>query len=108
MNEDFLALNKKQAYEKFKNIPMVFSSYYKYVFHFVGVATIEIDKEHYHYHIRTSYGGSSDDIYKFDVSYESPILFTGVQWDAINIVCRYYDRETKETKEIKILDIWEF
>ena len=53
-------LTIKEVREMYGNLPLRFSSYYKFSFTFVGVAEDCVE-------VVASYGGNSDDIYKFDV-----------------------------------------
>lgn len=57
-------MSKEQILEKYGNVKLKFSSYYKYTFTFVGIADDGAQ-------IRTSIGGDSGDIYKMDVDADS-------------------------------------
>jgi hypothetical protein len=54
-------LKYDQFMEMYGDTLMSFVSYYKYTFHFIGITAD--DKT-----ISASYGGSSEDIYRYDVS----------------------------------------
>lgn len=64
--------------ELFSDVPLLFDSYYKYSFAFSG------SKDGYE--IVTSFGGCSDDIYRYDVSRDDPVLFSGpYEWSFVSI-----------------------
>lgn len=73
-------MTEAEMLELYGQVPLKFSSYYKYVFEYVGrpdhVTTI-----------RLLLGGSADDIYRLDVNVESPLLLADVMRDysSINI-----------------------
>lgn len=60
------SLSKEEAIEKYGKVPLLFSSYYKYSFVFRGKAEDGAQ-------IYVSVGGNGDDIYRFDVSRDSPM-----------------------------------
>ena len=80
----------QEARAMWGNVEMKFSSYYKFVFHFVGYdATTNTD-------IEVALGGSSDGIYKFELSEGQTFTFKDlVQHDItwINVRLRDTDKE---------------
>lgn len=69
-------LSVAEVEELLGNATLVFSSYYKYTFTFVGyynpkeVAGVSYGDE---YKIKASWGGNSDDIYRFKIDSQSPV-----------------------------------
>lgn len=55
----------KEVIKKYGNVPLLFSGYYKYRFGFKGTAKDGAE-------IYVSYGGNSDDIYRYNVSRNKP------------------------------------
>lgn len=71
-------LTAEQVNEKFKDLVLRFSSYYKYSFAFTG--------ERDGFSVRASYGGSGDDIYKFSVRADETRPFESVdQWTYVQV-----------------------
>jgi len=67
-------------------IEVKFSSYYKYEFTFIG--------ENSSFHVRTTYGGCGDDVYRYDVD-TRPIKFDmdlEYKWKSVTVT----DKKTKQ------------
>jgi len=58
-------LTKEQVEELYGEVPLLFDSYYKYSFTYVGEADDGIE-------IVMSYGGQSDDVYRYTVGRDTP------------------------------------
>lgn len=68
----------EEVNEKFKDVLVTFSSYYKYSFTYTGESEDG-------YKLRCSYGGSSDDIYRYDVDTKPfPFVHTD-NWTSVTI-----------------------
>lgn len=84
-------LTAQEATEKYGDIPLKFSRYYKYVFSFFG--------ERGDIHIHADFGGSSDDIYRYEIDADAPKYLADIEanWHSVNItdagdkVFDYYD-----------------
>lgn len=85
-------LTKEQVIEKFGKVKMKFSYYYKYSFDFKG------EKDGFVF--RGSYGGSSDDIYKLEITpdtsynvenFEDELNFFTIKDKNGDVVFKYYD-----------------
>ncbi len=76
----------EEAYEKYKDVPLFFNSYYKYTFHFKGV---EDDGAI----ICRAIGGESGDLYKYEVSSDKPETLEYIQLDSCT--CHYTEEENK-------------
>ena len=59
-------ITKAQAEELYGEVPLYFTAYYKYVFTYAGEAPDGVK-------IVLSYGGDSDDIYRFEVFRTKPV-----------------------------------
>lgn len=68
----------EQVNEKFKDSKVTFESYYKYTFTFVGVSEDG-------YRLTCHYGGSSDDIYRYDVGNDFIPFNSTEDWTSIII-----------------------
>ena len=82
-------MNKEHILEKYGNEKVKFSSYYKYTFNFRGIATDGTE-------IFASVGGSSDDIYKLDVTADKEETLNSLWADFVTL--------TKDGKEIGSYD----
>ena len=82
-------MNKEQILEKYGNEKVKFSSYYKYTFNFRGVAADGTE-------IHAGLGGSSDDIYKLDVTADKEETLNGLWADFVTL--------TKDGKDIGSYD----
>ena len=78
-------LTKEQVIKKYSNIPLYFSSYYKYLFTFIGMAGMGIK-------IVTYSGGDHDSIYRYSVEAGKPYYLVNktynsndFQWDYVCI-----------------------
>ena len=77
----------EQVQEKFGNVLLKFSNYYKYTFTFTG-------RTDDGYKITCWYGGSSDEIYRYDVNAESEYSLGDLDgWSAVKV-------EDSEDKEV--------
>lgn len=66
----------EQVNEKFKDVKVTFDSYYKFTFEFVG-------KSEDGFQLECTYGGDSDDIYRYDVNTD-PVSFGDCdQWSYV-------------------------
>jgi len=70
-------LSKEEVYEKFMDVPLTFTSYYKFTFNF----SADVDG----YHIDVNVGGNADDIYRYDVSPESKLYLAQDQHYGLSI-----------------------
>ena len=77
-------LTKEQVMERYGKVPLKFSSYFKYAFAYAGIAPDGAK-------VGAVYGGSSDDIYRYDVRVDSTITLEDA-WMFANV--------TKDGKEI--------
>lgn len=64
-------MTRNEFIEKYGEVEVTFSSYYKFSFHFKGEAE-NGDV------IKVSVGGNSDDIYKFDVTADNPVTIASL------------------------------
>lgn len=60
-----MSLTKEEVYKKFQNVPLTFTSYYKFTFNF----SADVDD----YHISAQLGGNAEEIYRYDVSPSSEL-----------------------------------
>lgn len=65
-------MTRADFYEKYGDVEVVFTSYYKYTFTYV--ATLPDGKR-----LTVGYGGNHDDIYRFDVSANKPVSVSQLQ-----------------------------
>lgn len=73
-------MNKEQIQEKFGNTLLRFSHYYKYTFTFIGHTEDE-------YKILCYFGGSSDDIYRYDVNADVEYRVGNLDdWSAVRVM----------------------
>lgn len=84
-------LTRKEFYEKYGDIGVTFSNYYKFAFTFAGVTPEG-------YVIEVGYGGSAEEIYRYELSNnETDIVkniapYIGTVWDkAGNEIDSFYD-----------------
>jgi hypothetical protein len=84
-------MTREEFYEKYSDVKVKFSTYYKYTFNYVGELP-DGGK------ISVEYGGNSDDIYSYDVSadYEETVdsicPHCGTTYDrGGNVVDEFYD-----------------
>jgi len=68
----------EQVNEKFRDAKVKFSSYYKYTFNFEG-------KTEDGFKIQCSFGGDSEDIYRFDVNTNEISFLHTNQWSNVTI-----------------------
>jgi len=68
----------EQVNEKFKDTKIKFNSYYKYTFYFSGVTEDG-------YQVLCSFGGDSDDIYRFDVDTNELSFSNTNEWNSVTI-----------------------
>lgn len=80
-------MTKEEAISKYGDVPLKFSSYYKYSFRFSGVAEDGAA-------ISISVGGDSDDIYKFEVNSETVLKLKDEDYRYASI-----DKDGKEVWE---------
>ena len=72
-------MTEEQVMDKFKNCLLKFDHYYKYTFSFVGYTNDG-------YKITCRYGGSSEDIYRYDVSATAELRFTELdEWNSVEV-----------------------
>lgn len=64
-------MTREEFYEKYKDVKFFFSSYYKYTFTFIG--------EYNGKEVSVGVGGSSDEIYRFEVCADSPETIESLQ-----------------------------
>lgn len=77
-------MTKEEVQEKFKDVKIKFTHYYKYSFTFEGMSEDG-------YKIVCSYGGNTDDIYRFNVT-DQPVN-VGIISDWVNVLVYYNDEE---------------
>lgn len=72
-------LTAQEATEKYGDIPLKFSRYYKYVFSFCG--------ERGDVHIHAAFGGNSGDIYRYEVDADAPQNLADIEanWHSVTI-----------------------
>ena len=70
-------LSKEEVYEKLGDVPLSFTSYYKYTFNFAGVFD--------GYSIYASIGGNAEDIYRYDVCPESKLYLAQDQHYSLTV-----------------------
>lgn len=64
-------MTKKEFLEEYGNVPVIFSSYYKYSFTFQGtLSNGDI--------VECAYGGYADDIYRFEVTPNEEVLISAL------------------------------
>lgn len=68
------ALTREQVIEKYGNVRLKFSSYYKYSFTYVGTAEDGVT-------IACMVGGDSDSIYRYSVDADSTTSLVEDQWN---------------------------
>jgi hypothetical protein len=68
----------EEVNEKFKDAKVKFTSYYKYTFHFEGQTEDG-------YTLSCSYGGDSDDIYRFDVDTNEVSFNNAGEWKHVTV-----------------------
>ena len=78
-------MTKEEALEKYGNVPLRFSGYYKYSFNFVGTASDGAE-------IFASLGGNADDIYRLNIKEGDEFCLNKSDF--------YYIRITLNNKEI--------
>jgi hypothetical protein len=66
-------MDKNEALEKYGNVPLTFTSYYKYVFHFSGLAE---DGNA----VCCSFGGDSSEVYRFQVTPNTQFFLKDDEW----------------------------
>lgn len=71
-------LTEKEVLERYADVPLYFSNYYKYTFTFVGIAPDGAL-------LTLTYGGSGEDIYRFDVTRDKA-RFVKDDWTSLHIV----------------------
>ena len=75
-------MDRKEMLEKFGNVEMVFSSYYKYTFYFKNNGICG------NYRFESSYGGISEDIYRCEIN-NNPIMLKGYEEEFMTL--KIYD-----------------
>jgi len=84
----------------FKDVHLTFEHYYKYMFTFIGYTTY-YDK----YKIVAKYGGTQDDIYKFEVDIHEPLSFSIFGLESFDFVEIYkYDDVNPPTFYTKVYE----
>ena len=69
-------MNRTELYKNYGEVELVFTSYYKYSFSFVGANEEGAV-------IIASYGGSADDIYRFEVEANKKYLLKNLEPDYV-------------------------
>ena len=73
-------MTNKEAEERFGDIPLMFSGYYKYVFTFTGRrGDIEIEAR---------LGGAAEEIYRLDIDPNKPRFIDAIQseWNCVTVM----------------------
>ena len=74
-------ITKEVVLAKYGNIPLKFSSYYKYQFYFGATAPDGA-------RISGGYGGDADDIYRYEVDPDKPILVKDYEQSFMSLTIR--------------------
>lgn len=72
-----MSLTKEEVYNKFQDVPLVFTGYYKFTFNF----SADVDD----YHIYAQVGGNAEEIYRYDVSPNSKLYLAQDQHYGLSV-----------------------
>jgi hypothetical protein len=72
-------MNKEQILDLYGDLPLKFSSYYKYSFSYSAVAPDGV-------RVHASYGGTSEGIYRYSVTPEKAITLRSGDWDSATVI----------------------
>jgi hypothetical protein len=71
-------MNKDEVMAKYGDVPMTFTSYYKYSFSFAGQSEDGT-------FVSCSFGGDSDEIYRFEVTPDTTMFLKDGEWNYASI-----------------------
>ena len=87
---------KERVEKELADTYLTFKSYYKYSFTFEGEPDryfLLEDNQHYRLRVTATYGGSHDDIYRFNVSIHSPVKLLPLnRWNWVLVDVGRYDK----------------